>query len=396
MRRVITVSLNGNAFQFEEDACTQLDAWLDDAARTLAGDPDRQEIIADLEQAIADKCQRFLGPHKNVLTRAEIDTVLAEMGPVHAPEAPQSPGAQRPPSADAAGAAPGPAPRRLYQISEGAMISGVCNGIAAYFSIDVTLVRVLAVALAFLSFGLAVLAYVILMFVVPYATTSEERAAAHGMPFNARVLVERTKQKAREFARDAGARAGSEWRQGWRHARAEWRAARRQARAQRREARWQARWAQTPAAQPAGIAQPMYYTAHVFTRLAMMAVGLLLAALSIACVLSALSFLTTGAFFGRALPFHAPAWVILVGLFLCYGMISSPLRHARRAAFVDTWPHPGGWLAGLDAVLMLGVLIVLGVWAAHHMDQVNALAAQLRDWWQGLTGDGMAHHTTIT
>ena len=55
MRRVITISLNGNAYQLEEDACGLLTQYLEDAARALAGDPDRTEIVADLEQAIADK-----------------------------------------------------------------------------------------------------------------------------------------------------------------------------------------------------------------------------------------------------------------------------------------------------------------------------------------------------
>ena len=38
--------------------------------------------MADLEQAIADKCAHFLQPHKNVLSAAEIEDVLQQMGPV--------------------------------------------------------------------------------------------------------------------------------------------------------------------------------------------------------------------------------------------------------------------------------------------------------------------------
>ena len=42
------------------------------------------EIIADLEQAIADKCVRFLKPHKTVVTSSEVDQIIKEMGPVEA------------------------------------------------------------------------------------------------------------------------------------------------------------------------------------------------------------------------------------------------------------------------------------------------------------------------
>src|SRR5581483_8176711 len=44
--------------------------------------PDQREILADLEQAIADKCGRYLGPHKNVVASEEVAEVLREMGPV--------------------------------------------------------------------------------------------------------------------------------------------------------------------------------------------------------------------------------------------------------------------------------------------------------------------------
>jgi phage shock protein PspC (stress-responsive transcriptional regulator) len=409
MRRVITISLNGNAYQLEDDACELLSTYLDEAARALAPDPDRQEIIADLEQAIADKCARFLGAHKGVLARAEIAQVIAEMGPVDGAAAPAGgtagggasgaagnggtgTGAA---SGGAAGGAPGAArtePRRLYQISEGAVISGVCNGLAAYFDVDVTLVRVLAVAIAFLSAGLAVLAYLVLMFVVPYASTSEERAAAHGLPFNARTLVERAKAKYREFARDAAGHASRqagdpgarhEWRNGWRQARAEMRAARRHARAQ-----WRAHWQWRAAGAPPAAAYapaPASYGVHVLTRLLMAVVGLVLAAFMVAWLLAFLSYLNSGTFFGLVVPFQAPGWVVIVALFVLYGMVTGPLRAVRRAAATPWHPYPGAWIAALDGLLMFGAIIALLVYASHHPGEIQAFFGHLRDWLQGLT-----------
>ena len=59
-----------------------LRAYLDEAARLLADDPDYLEILADLEQAIGDKGSRCLGSGKNVLGEAEMKRILEEMGPV--------------------------------------------------------------------------------------------------------------------------------------------------------------------------------------------------------------------------------------------------------------------------------------------------------------------------
>jgi hypothetical protein len=69
MRKVTTINLNNNAYQIDDDGYDALRGYLDNAARALAGNPDREEILADLEQAIADKCRLTLGAHKTVPAR---------------------------------------------------------------------------------------------------------------------------------------------------------------------------------------------------------------------------------------------------------------------------------------------------------------------------------------
>ena len=61
MQKVISINLNGNAYQLDESGYDALHEYLASAERALASNPDRAEIMADLEQAIADKCQKFLG-----------------------------------------------------------------------------------------------------------------------------------------------------------------------------------------------------------------------------------------------------------------------------------------------------------------------------------------------
>ena len=204
MQKVITINLNGNAYQLDETAFGALRAYLDRAEMQLKDNPDRAEIISDLEQAIADKCNRVLGAHKSVVTAAEVEQIIQEMGPVDGAQG-ESAGAE----AGAAGRAGDRArtatepPRRLYQISDGAMISGVCKGLAAYFHIDVTIVRIIFVVLAVVTKGVWIAVYVLLMVVVPHAATSEERAAAHGQPFNAQELIDQAK---RNYTRFKGSR----------------------------------------------------------------------------------------------------------------------------------------------------------------------------------------------
>ena len=191
MHKVITINLNGNAYRLDEPAYDRLRAYLTQAEVQLAGNPDRAEILRDLEQSIAEKCQRSIGPGKTVVSAIDVEQILREIGPIE--------GDVRPPSQSA------PAPKRLYQIREGAILSGVCNGLAAYFNVDPTLVRIgfAGSTLVMMVMKLGALAvpalYIVLMFVMPYAKTPEELASAQGsspdVPYKVQRVVEKLKAK---------------------------------------------------------------------------------------------------------------------------------------------------------------------------------------------------------
>ncbi len=161
MNKVITINLGGNAYQLEEGGYDALRAYLESATAKLQGNPDRDEILSDIERAIAEKFRALLASHKTVVETKEVVAVLAEMGPIEAePGETTNPGAsgagtargaagQKTPGEERAAGSGGP-PRRLYRIQEGAMIAGVCNGIAAHVNIDPTLVRLAFVVLTML------------------------------------------------------------------------------------------------------------------------------------------------------------------------------------------------------------------------------------------------------
>jgi phage shock protein PspC (stress-responsive transcriptional regulator) len=393
MQKVVTVSLNGNAYQLEEDGYAQLAAYLDASARALATNPDRAEIISDLEQAIGEKCARYLNAHKTVISSAELQQVIAEMGPVDPGVGESGASAQARPSSDhdAVGGSPntGPgatssAPRRLYQISEGALVSGVCNGIAAYLGVDVTLVRITFIAVTLLTGGAALLGYLVLMFIVPYANTSEEHAAARGLPFNARMLVERAKQKYAEFTHRTGnGAAGSRptWREEWRRGRALWHAERRRARAQWRAYR---RGGRGPVAPPPAGPEPapVAYGTYVLTGTLVAVFGFLYALLTIGWLLAVLSLLATGALFGWALPQQLPFWVALIVLIVLYRFVAWPLKAMRNACF-SVHGFYGAWIAAWDGIVSLAIVATLIWFAYHHGPELHEFLNRFGQWWHG-------------
>ena len=57
--------------------------------------------------------------------------------------------------------------KRLYKSSRNRMIAGVCGGIAEYFGVDPTLVRIGTVILGTLSAGTGLIAYIVCAVVIP-------------------------------------------------------------------------------------------------------------------------------------------------------------------------------------------------------------------------------------
>ena len=181
MQRIsTTVRLNRSTLQFDDAAHARLEQYLAESAALLEGDPDPQEILGDLEQAVADQCVRRLPPDRSVVTLAELEAALQEIGSVQVPGA--SPAAAEHATRGAA--------RPLQQISDGAVISGVCLGFARYFGLNVSALRVFAVLLLLLSGGGVILVYFALMLLMPFAPLEPGARPLRWLPAKCRSLTE--------------------------------------------------------------------------------------------------------------------------------------------------------------------------------------------------------------
>ncbi|EAG6739208.1 PspC domain-containing protein [Listeria monocytogenes] len=63
--------------------------------------------------------------------------------------------------------------KKLYKSSSQKMIAGVCGGLAEYFGIEVTIIRLLWAG-AVLLFGTGILLYIIAAIIIPKATPESE------------------------------------------------------------------------------------------------------------------------------------------------------------------------------------------------------------------------------
>jgi phage shock protein PspC (stress-responsive transcriptional regulator) len=356
MNKVITIHLNGRAYQIEEAGYEALRAYLDEAAAKLASDPGKTEIIADLEQAIAEKCDKVLNPHKTIVLTHEIQKITAEMGPVE--------GDSQKEAHEQATSEGAHAPRRLYLMRQGAVVAGVCAGLAAYFDVDVTIVRVVFIAGTVLTSGLGILVYLALALLVPYADTAEAMAQAHGEPFNAHTLAARAKERFDEsYERVTGQKADwNSWQD--KHDRHVWK--------HQMKRQWKRQWK---------------YGADGYRPSPI--IGILRGLLALAWILALLSLVTTGAIFGWFIPAGIPIWVAVIVLFIAYHAVTGPLKGAQYTRGYYGYSDWDGLVDGLTVLF----LIIAFIWAYQHVPQVydflhhpitesKLWLGNLQSWWQ--------------
>ena len=379
MNKVININLGGNAYQLEEGGYDALRAYLETAAARLKDNPDHDEILLDIERAIAEKFRALLASHKNVVETKEVNAVIAEMGPIQTDAGPAPGGARNPdnsstpeaPKADQANTGP----RRFYRITDGAMLAGVCNGIGAYFNVDPTLVR-LAFAFATIFWGTGIMVYIVMALVIPEAVTPEEKAAASGSPATSQEFIRRAKEgyyKAMKGFPDIQTRRESyrRWRRQFRVHSNQWRY------------NWQKYWHGQPPVHPG-----MGFTLPILSVLQGTATVLWICAF--------ISLLATGMIFGRALPSDVPVWIAALFLFFLYGIIVGPMKAARRAYYWSLgetrWAFP--LIAIVDTVVWIAVTAILLGLAIHYFPELRQALESIptvthqaidgvKSWWHG-------------
>ena len=266
------------------------------------------------------------------------------------------------------------------------MLSGVCNGIAAYVNLDPTIVR-LGFVLLTMVWGTGVLLYLVMAVVVPEAHSPEEKAAAFGAPSTAQEFIRRAKQGYYEAMKGFPDRkARREWKRQFKREMRGWGTSfEREMRANADQWRrnWHGYWAEHAPVHPGvGFALPFLSLLH--------------GALKILFICALVVLLTTGTVFGLVLPANVPVWVAALLLFIAYGILVGPLKAARHACYWGGgrpgWAWPFVFL--LDAVVWLAVVAALLWLALHYFPELreavrtvpslaHQAAADIRAWCKG-------------
>ncbi len=186
MIHTLTVNLGGRVFIINEDAYGLMSRYLQSLREAMQGrNLDVEELLNDIETRCSDILAEQHDPATYIVTCLDIDELIYRMGrPEEIIDVEMSDGCVTKSVAgnDAAKVmeTPPPLSKRLYRDPQNRMLGGVCGGLAAYSGWDPVYVRLITVALCFLSFSTMLFVYLILWIVLPSANTPFKQMQLHG------------------------------------------------------------------------------------------------------------------------------------------------------------------------------------------------------------------------
>ncbi|UJP65013.1 PspC domain-containing protein [Mongoliitalea daihaiensis] len=160
MKKTISINISGILFHIEEDGYSTLKKYLDSINKYFSTYSDNQEIIADIENRIAEIFLSNLKNNKQVITEENINALIEKMGTIADFKAAESDvkadfshneGQEEqdfykyitPPNSNTKGY------KKLTRLENRKILGGVCAGIAHYLAIDALWIRLIAILLLF-------------------------------------------------------------------------------------------------------------------------------------------------------------------------------------------------------------------------------------------------------
>lgn len=179
MKQTYSVNIGGRPYNVDSDAYELLDRYLGEISSRLSSSD--VDTMGDIESRIADILDERVTSSMQVVT---VEMVRRAMAVIGRPETFGDPkrnfshrsGSNHRDGDDSTGRDCGwdsrdysAEPKRLFRSLRHRVLGGVCGGLAEYFDLDPSLVRVIAVILFIIPPFPALLAYIIMWIVVPQA-----------------------------------------------------------------------------------------------------------------------------------------------------------------------------------------------------------------------------------
>ncbi|MBI3502357.1 MAG: PspC domain-containing protein [Bacteroidetes bacterium] len=198
MNKTVTINLSGIIFHIDEDAYQKLSSYLNTIRGYFSESEGRDEIMADIENRIAEMLSEKVSDRKQVVLMTDVDYVIGVMGK---PEdfAGEKSHSEESKKEQATYTSTGRR-RRIFRDTDNKILGGVCSGIGAYFNFDPLWLR-LALVVCFFTFGFGLLLYIVLWIVIPQAKTTAEKLEMRGEDVNISNIGKKVEEEMHHFGK---------------------------------------------------------------------------------------------------------------------------------------------------------------------------------------------------
>ena len=155
MKEAINANIGQQVFTLDRDAYDRLTIYLNDVRRRIASDT--EEVMNDIEIRIAEILREALPSSMMVVTLAMVEQAIARIG------TPDDFGAENQSETKNNS---GMGQKLLRRSRTDRSIAGVCGGLADYFGIDSTILRIVMLCLIIFG-GMSLWVYIIMWLLIP-------------------------------------------------------------------------------------------------------------------------------------------------------------------------------------------------------------------------------------
>jgi membrane protein containing pspC domain len=173
MKEITRIHLAKTPYDIELDAKEVLQKYLSEIKQMMGSEDVMYEIEARMVELFGERGVQSNG----IITMSDVEDLRSKMGlPKEFSDSESNEDSQ-------ADLTPSNSPaKRLMRDTDNAIFGGVCAGIAAYWGINPLWVRLLFIISPFITFGTALLVYIIIWISLPEAKTAAEKLQMRGEP----------------------------------------------------------------------------------------------------------------------------------------------------------------------------------------------------------------------
>ena len=176
MKEITRIHLAKTPFSAEIDAKKSLEKYLNSIQKNMHAEPEvMQEIEARMVELLAERGVAKDGVIGN-------DDVLAIQKQMGEPRDFSDDSDNAETDVDVDDEVLGNSSKQLMRDTEHGLIGGVCAGVAAYFGVNPLWIRLIAIFSPFITFGTAVLIYIVMWLSIPEARTASDKLRMRGEP----------------------------------------------------------------------------------------------------------------------------------------------------------------------------------------------------------------------